>query len=151
MTEQTRDFISEGAETWTAHGLECAVRPSPLGPLNGYVRLPEDHPMRGKGYDAFNVEAHGGLTYGCDAFGWVGFDTLHLGDWWREEDVQESADGEAMRRAGIAPMWSEDRNKGFPAWTKPKLRAEVERLAEQLADPSRYGKHLKAEHREGKR
>lgn len=76
---------------------------------NGYVIIPEDHPMHGKHYDDIDVDVHGGLTFDglvdmngmiiCDTFsgdksvmhwdevtkedagGWiVGFDTAHYGD-----------------------------------------------------------------------
>lgn len=64
----------------------------------GYVRLPEDHPWRGMDAEDIPVDVHGGVTYGPDGDGWIGFDTLHAGDaliprhtseprpvnWWRQ-------------------------------------------------------------------
>lgn len=61
---------------------------------NGYVIIPEGHPMHGKNYDDIDVDVHGGLTFGesaksCnweeisdeDKAGWVvGFDTAHYMD-----------------------------------------------------------------------
>lgn len=48
----------------------------------GYVRLPEGHPWldyRGHG-EAIPADVHGGITYGPDGDGWIGFDTMHAGD-----------------------------------------------------------------------
>jgi len=33
------------------------------GYANGYVAVPPEHPMYGKGYDEVNVSIHGGLTF----------------------------------------------------------------------------------------
>jgi|GEM_PF-3048151 len=72
--------IDSGVE----NGVEWATCQAPLyGAVNGYVRVPEGHPWSGMAYSDINVEVHGGLTYeGAD--GWIGFDTLHSGDYWPE-------------------------------------------------------------------
>ena len=95
---------------WQHAGLDLASYPNPWGCLNGYVRLPEDHPqlsyaMTGElnspvresfrpnaegryerhepGYHFIEpVQAPGGWTYGPDEEGWIGFDTAHAGDVW---------------------------------------------------------------------
>lgn len=46
----------------------------------GYVRLPEDHPWRHMPGESIPVDVHGGVTYGPDGDGWIGFDTMHAGD-----------------------------------------------------------------------
>ena len=118
--------ITEGAlETWEHAGLSCMIRPSPLGPLNGYVKLPPGHPNFGREYDDIEVDVHGGLTYGCDSHGWVGFDTLHIGDWWGPAELPV----ECFEILGL----SVDQERGFPEWTRARLRAEIEGLAEALA------------------
>lgn len=71
-----------------AHGLRCVVYLGPVGSLNGYVRVPADHPAAQKDYDDINVDVHGGLTYARkngpgekpDGGWWFGFDTAHHGD-----------------------------------------------------------------------
>lgn len=61
---------------------------------NGYVVIPNGHPLHGKHYDDIDVNVHGGLTFSEsannlewdeieeeDKDGWVvGFDTAHFGD-----------------------------------------------------------------------
>ena len=64
---------------------------------NGYVLIPEGHPLHGVEYDEIHVDVHGGLTYSNlvddemleywdelspeDKGSWcVGFDTAHSGD-----------------------------------------------------------------------
>ncbi len=69
----------------TVDGIQWATCRAPLyGAINGYVRIPEGHPWHGLDYDDIDVAAHGGLTFAAD--GWIGFDTLHLGDLWPGED-----------------------------------------------------------------
>jgi hypothetical protein len=99
---------------WTAHGLECTIRSSGMEFFNGYVRLPSEHAGFGATYDQLNrsISVHGGLTYGVDPDGWVGFDTGHAGDYW---PGQERFFGTAER-----------------TWDMERLIAETESLAEQL-------------------
>jgi hypothetical protein len=82
-----------------------------VGYANGYVIIPERHPLHGKDYDDINehVNIHGGLTFSeaieeidwpeipADApkNGWVvGFDTCHFGDnpynWSKEAVLKET-------------------------------------------------------------
>lgn len=90
---------------------------------NGYVLIPEGHPLHGKHYDSIEVDVNGGLTFSeliteelvngwneisgngltkDDIGGWlVGFDTCHYND--------------TMER-----------------WPKEAVKAETDRLAEQL-------------------
>lgn len=80
---------------------------------NGYVLIPEGHPLHGKPYDDIEVDVHGGLTFSElvdedminhwgekllskeDIGGWlVGFDTAHYSDNmcnWPKEAVQAEA------------------------------------------------------------
>lgn len=78
---------------------------------NGYVLIPENHPLHGKDYDDIDVDVHGGLTFSElvdaemvekweldkeDKGKWcVGFDTAHYSDnlsKWSKEKVQEEAE-----------------------------------------------------------
>lgn len=76
-------------------GWEWVVARNPMGGCNGYVRVPDRSPMRAYAepdrYLAFGWDATGGrldlpgeITYGRD--GWIGFDTMHADDVWREPD-----------------------------------------------------------------
>jgi hypothetical protein len=82
---------------------------------NGYVIIPEGHPLHGKDYDDIDVAVHGGLTFSEsaknidweeiteeDRNGWVvGFDTAHYSD-------------------------------SLSNWSKISVQKEVRRLAKQL-------------------
>lgn len=106
-------------KTWSHRGLQCMIGRSPFkGAFNGYVQLPSEHPAYGKHYDQIEADAHGGLTYGCDPDGWVGFDTLHGGDYW-----------EGCKELEFMSRWG-----SYTTWTLELLREEVNRLADQLAD-----------------
>lgn len=77
-------------------GIRWATCEAPLyNAVNGYVKIPEDHPWHGKDYDDIDVEVHGGLTFA--SYGWIGFDCLHCGDYWpgqrrfRESDTEWDA------------------------------------------------------------
>lgn len=79
----TNNVIARGVED----GIEWVTRHAPLfGAVNGYVRLPKGHPWRALEDIQFSempdVDVHGGITYGVDLDGWIGFDTLHAGDLW---------------------------------------------------------------------
>lgn len=87
-------------EEFECHGMKCAVvkvsRQEDLQTVvpgiglrstwhNGYVMLPESHPLHGKDYEEIDtrVDVHGGITFGREykfkgnkGF-WVGFDTVH--------------------------------------------------------------------------
>ena len=76
---------------------------------NGYIVIPEGHPMHGVDYDLIDVDVHYGLTFSAladdldwpelkeeDKGGWVvGFDTAHLGDTlekWPKQEVEKEAE-----------------------------------------------------------
>ena len=119
------DFIKE----WTHKGVKCALARSPFGSVNGYVR---DVRFGTATYDDIDVDVHGGLTYGPDEDGWVGFDTVHCNDVWPLEYLKEHY---PYDRAPFTDMCSTERK--FPSeyqihWTEEKVIEEVNRLAEQM-------------------
>ncbi len=78
-----------------AHGFPLvAARHPELGTWNGYIGVPEGHPLFGASYR--DIEVHGGLTYAGDrvpagmsngspaevfaGHWWFGFDCAHAGD-----------------------------------------------------------------------
>jgi hypothetical protein len=91
---------------WIAHGFRCVLLRAPLyGAVNGYVQVP-----RITDEQAEQVSAHGGVTYGPDVDGWIGFDTLHAGDVWPN-----------------APHhWH---GPGSREWTEDDVAKETERMA----------------------
>ena len=101
--------------TWEHRGLRCAIASGPLGNLNGYVHIPATHPDNAKWYAEVKVDVHGGLTFMCrdlDGGTWYGFDTSHYGDMM------------------ILPTGIYDGRR----WDIDSVKAETERLADQLAD-----------------
>jgi len=94
--------MSDGVERFTHDGLDCKIVKTDMGHWCGYVRRPETvEPVRWRSdYDSKHnevidaeVEVWGGVTYGPDEDGWVGFDDAHsrsLADH-REFDTEEKA------------------------------------------------------------
>jgi hypothetical protein len=120
LDEKEEDLRTDGGldrtEEWTHAGLDCRIIHTDLGHWCGYVRRPEDaEPIRwtsdwDSNYDDFleaEVDVFGGITYGPDDDGWVGFDDAHRVNLVDERD--EDTDREAVK-------------------------AETERLAEQIAE-----------------
>lgn len=100
----------------TEVGIPWAVCPHPHLPhYNGYVQLPADHGFVTRHDVDEQVQVHGGLTYGIDPEGWIGFDTAHLGDIW-----PGSYD---LDYPGVAQEM----------WTIDRVEAETRRLARQVA------------------
>ncbi|AAN12761.1 gp121 [Mycobacterium phage Omega] len=101
----------------TEAGIDWATCEAPLyGAINGYVRIPEGHPWHGLNYEEIYVEAPGGLTYSEN--GWIGFDTLHLGDYWP-----------GMRQAGYGPPSFHDME-----WDAGMVAEEARLLAQRVAE-----------------
>jgi hypothetical protein len=98
--------------------VKCEIQRNSLGALCGYVYVPKKHPWR-KAHRAVDVEGvsvHGGITWGVDSAGRIGFDCSHAGD-----------DSPGMRARG--------RRKLLPGETYRDMayvRGEVENLATQL-------------------
>lgn len=82
MSEQS----THGTERFSHAGLDCKIVQTEMGHWCGYVRRPEDvEPVRWTSehdskYDQIlksEVSVWGGITYGPDDEGWVGFDDGH--------------------------------------------------------------------------
>lgn len=123
-------------------GLPCLmVRHDGLGHWCGYAAVPPGHPMHGKGYDDVDVQVHGGLTYAnacqgdiChvpapgepDNVWWFGFDCAHLWDLAPGLVAHERLIPALAQHADFHVR--EDVYRDLPY-----VRAQVEKLAEQLA------------------
>jgi hypothetical protein len=108
-----------------AHGMKWAVHVNPMGGCNGYVKLPTGYPRVWNTYNDIGVEVHGGLTYGPDEDGWVGFDTLHAGDAWVggvADDLPESRRTILAEERYINSPW-------YQEWNEDKVSAECQALA----------------------
>lgn len=108
---------SEIVEQWEQHGRKCKVvkakRSNGCAHYCGYAKT-----TLSIDYDnAHIVDVHGGLTYGVDDEGWLGFDCAHSGDVCLDED------NEVMNE----PL-------GFDRqWTVERVKEEVNKLARQLS------------------
>lgn len=94
------------------------------GEANGYVAVPPEHPLHGKGYDdIYGIEVHGGLTFS----GRIDFTTIPM------EDVTFISDTKDVPSDwwifGFDTMHFGD-NK--VKWSKERVKEETLRLQEQL-------------------
>lgn len=139
---------------WKHAGLDCAVLLLDMGHRCGYVKVPDEHPWHGLGYDAEApgaeplvdgntpvadaVESFGVLTTVCAALSTSEDDDSYL----RRISMQVRVHG-GVTYAGKAPgdlpdgWWfgfdtaHADDSPAF--WTVDAMAAETERLAEQVA------------------
>lgn len=148
----TESFIERNAiERWNHGGIECAICPSPQGGLNGYVQIPAEarrpnpppspeHGWLSADVLTATIHCHGGITYGPDEDGWLGFDTGHAGDLWPEHIVEEFKDPYIFP-PGMPDLYSIQREHRQPwtmDWTLPRLRRETEALATEVYDLTYY-------------
>lgn len=98
----------------THQGIEWFTHTNSLtGSVNGYVRVPEALRNTDRFKDVENsgdFVVHGGITYGMDSMGWIGFDTSHYTDWtsifpyghrWTVEEVSDECRDLAEQVAAI--------------------------------------------------
>lgn len=128
--------------TWVHDGIECAMARSPMVGVNGYVKVPEGVELPHDEYGYIDLDAHGGITFGPDTDGWIGFDTGHGFDIWLDPDVPEDHLHRTLREAGIddpstrLDLIMED---WTVIWTLEKLEQAVNSLAVQVYEISRQG------------
>lgn len=131
---------------WTAESkLRCVMRRSPTGNWNGYVAVPLGHPAHRMHYDAVDVQAHGGLTYGSPNWAfhtqgagarrawWFGFDCAHYMD---QMPALEALTRELPMYKGVnaemAQALRQHRSMMGTYRTAEAVRLMTEDLAEQL-------------------
>lgn len=119
-----------------AYGLNCALAAA-MG-INGYVHLPLFHPWRDLDLqlrDIGTVDVHGGITYGPDDEGWIGFDTCHAFDVWSKEEYErfgaEWNDGHTRMFEGYK---NTDERLRYRRWTVNQVKIETTELARQVAE-----------------
>lgn len=97
------DTQDSDKERFEHAGLECKILRTDLGHWCGYVRAPDDLPPTRwqSNYDEKlglldpDVDVWGGVTYGPDDEGWVGFDDAHARSLVDHSD--EETDRDAVR------------------------------------------------------
>lgn len=133
---RVRDMMPLMFETFEYMGLRCGINGTHLAGC-GYVQLP----LRLRGlwqwfgdipYDLF--DAHGGLTYGVDAGGWIGFDTAHAGDYWPTNALALLLDEEERELLITTRAIIDDGPKPYHSrlWNADMLRAATMQLAESI-------------------
>ncbi|MFE0779079.1 hypothetical protein [Streptomyces sp. NPDC058861] len=135
-------------ETWSNEdGIRCALGVTPDA-VNGYVRVPEDHPIPLDVIDRY-VHAYGTLNWGLsgDKGRWVGFDTMHPGDVWDPQVLRELLERHGDAEGAVEPSLKELRDRLMPGWKDRELeerrwdvaqvRCEVEILAWRVAQTMR--------------
>jgi hypothetical protein len=121
--------------------LDCLIVRNHMGALCGYVGLPPDHPLHGKGYDDVpDVDVHGGLTFAdsCQEGAEDGPGVCHVPEpgrpakvWWLGFDCAHGFDIIPKMRefyAGASFSYDHAAYKTFA-----HVQAEVTSLARQLA------------------
>jgi hypothetical protein len=118
----------------TEEGIEWAVMQSPMGGLNGYARLPEDHPWREREdtWDFEDVDTHGGITFFDN--GWIGFDTAHGGDWWDPDELRAAGLTLSEEQAAFIgrPSYLRSTFMQSAPWNIAALMAEIRSLIDQI-------------------
>lgn len=133
-----RDMGPLLAESWEYLGLRCGIGGTHLSGC-GYVQLPPPLRHVWSWYDEIpyeEIEAHGGLTYGVDGAGWIGFDTSHLGDYWEVEALAPLLDRleyeellhvrEIYEQMPGGSVWERHQAR---SWTIPLLKGATMELA----------------------
>lgn len=83
----------EDCKEWSSYGLRCFIRHGAFNAPCGYVAVPKDHPLYGKGVEDDVVAvlpAYGGVTYSskdpCSDEWIFGFDMAHYMDFDQSND-----------------------------------------------------------------
>jgi hypothetical protein len=149
-------FADWGAGPWSdepdkvqwadpATGLPCLVNRNRMGAWCGYVGLPVSHPWRDGNYHDFDVDVHGGLTYGPEPCAETedGSGICHVTESPDEDDVQWIG-FDCHQCYDLSPgMLAYERRHNLPHIDAPwgdntyktieYAKAEATKLAEQIA------------------
>lgn len=118
-----------------AYGLPCALAAA-MG-INGYVQLPLFHPWRDLDLQLGDIEkadVHGGITYGPDFEGWIGFDTCHAFDMWSKEEYERfGVEWDDSQTHMFEVIKHPDERRRLRWWTVNQVQIETTELARQVA------------------
>ncbi|MDP9431666.1 MAG: hypothetical protein M3P91_02815 [Actinomycetota bacterium] len=103
---------------------------------------PKPLPAASLGHDAVRFDVPGGLTYGPDDEGWIGFSTDHAWERWEPEEIRRHLPSTDPRRQ----YWEQSGELGLVRgpgagmrnWTLGELVRETEKLARQVAAGRRF-------------
>lgn len=140
-----KPFSQPALESGVESGIEWRTQASPQGTsINGYARIPADHPWADLEYDQIDARVHGGLTYGAVTHpaygeraartygretydGWVGFDTAHYRDMWDDYELVEAGLPKPDPTAYRPNEWD------GTYWTHGEVIEQAKTLAHQIA------------------
>lgn len=126
MSEFEHSFGDCVVESFVYDGRECLVTQHPkIGHYCGYARTPYQFSYTILQYPVSFIDVHGGLTYGVDDDGFIGFDCGHAGD-------ECYKDGELVTEPSFLP--GEKKN----LWNLTDVKDEVRHLADQLTALERF-------------
>lgn len=111
-------------------GLKCVVLNMRDRHYCGYVKTPFDGHFEEYQH---SVDVHGGLTYGVDDNGWVGFDTAH------GLDLPIGPGGTPLRNNPLAELLRGMEDGGYKEWDPEEVVNETAELAEQFAEMAPEG------------
>lgn len=101
------------------HAVKCyAIRSKCTNAWCGYVEVGD------RKLDTDELDVHGGITRGSDTS--IGFDCSHAGDWMPGPDLPVETQPEVIR------AMQNLRNSEDHYWTFSEVKAETERLANQI-------------------
>ena len=99
-------------------GIRWSVCEAPIKPaLNGYVELPDGHKWINANYESCNADVHGGITF--VEGNWIGFDTVHAGDFW-------------TTKKGDFLCYPDTPSEWHILWTEEAVIEETKKLARQV-------------------
>lgn len=116
-------------EVFMAFDLECAILRSPMRGFCCYVKVPAD---RLEQLDVEEIPCPGGITYGPDVAGWIGFDTGHAWDEYIPDSPGETRSPDVERRErliGPPPSYAGEDSR---FWTSEELRDATVALAAMI-------------------
>lgn len=132
--EEEEDWI---LDEWVHRGLRCKVVKQDMGHYCGYVRTnfgPKWNYDDFQGYPHSLVSVNGGLTYGVDEDGWVGFDCGHSRDLCLDESGEPWGDDGItnlnLRRQGSIQACRE--SDDVFVWEPDDVKEETQHLADQM-------------------
>lgn len=121
LNKIAHDPNTEVVQRFEHAGLECIVLEMKGRYYCGYVKTPFDGDYR-EFKDSLDV--YGGLTYGLDEDGWIGFDTA------RFHDLLCNANGDPLRNDPLVDLLK--KTDSSPAWSPEDVIEETKQLAEQV-------------------
>lgn len=129
---------------WIHNGIQCVIFAISFGHRCGYVKVPVGNKYHNKSYNEIeDIEIHGGLTYSepylveepvKEDDWWIGFDCAHLNDIKDPSIMSEEFVGIFIDILNLVDVMFSPEIKESKMWTLEMVKAETERLADQIKE-----------------